>query len=116
MNALQQVISEAMAGAGAPSKRGSKAWLARRCAETQGGSKRDLDQRSRTFATIISNIFSRDNYLPDEPQRAAIATALGIRKSALDDAEATIKGLGSGWVACPECGTSFDMVLTRRTT
>ena len=94
VNPLQRVIAEAMQRAGIPLEaRGSKAELSRRVAAALGGPKDDLDQRARTVATIVTYIFTRPAYLPDEWHRAAIAKALNIPKVDLDNAGAAIKGL-----------------------
>lgn len=79
VNPLQRVLAEAMSRAGMPyGARGSQAELSRRSGVSQG---------------IISYIFVRPAYLPDEEHRAALAKALGIPKNDLDQAGAAIKGL-----------------------
>ena len=94
VNPLQRVIADAMQRAGIPLEaRGSKAELARRVAAALGGPREDATQRARTSATIVTYIFNRPAYLPDETHRVAIAKALGMSKADLDAAGAAIKGL-----------------------
>ena len=79
VNPLQQLLADAMAAAGMPlDKRGSKA---------------ELSRRAGVEDAIISNVFNRPRYVPDEDVRQRLATTLGIPRTAIDQAAAEIKGL-----------------------
>jgi hypothetical protein len=79
VNPLQRLIADAMEAAGMP--------LERR------GSKAELSRRAGVEDAIISNIFNRPRYVPEDDVRAKLSNALGIPRSALDAAAAEIKGL-----------------------
>lgn len=79
VNSLQQLLADAMAQAGMPVDR--------------RGSKAELSRRSGVEDAIISNIFNRPRYVPDDGVRQALCSTLGISRTTLDSAAAEIKGL-----------------------
>lgn len=79
VNALQRILAARMEELGFPL--------------TQRGSRAELSRRSGVEDAIVSNIFNRPRYVPEEGVRAALAQALGIPPHTLDAAAAEIKGL-----------------------
>ncbi len=81
MNALQRALVDALRESPDLPDHGQRGWQAQ------------LSRRSGVSEQVISNVFKRDAYLPEDRHRAALATALGIPQSRLNAAGAEIKGL-----------------------